>query len=93
MKPIANQVLDSSASVLDCGEEPGGLLVRRMSLIEIIKLTLTDLHDRRRRSETYPHTEQLEERIRVWEEVLARLKELQGRFVTLAEADLPQQLS
>lgn len=85
--PLAEQ---RETSNLGLGDGTDGIQVRRMSLIEIIKSTLTDLHDRRRRSESYPHAEQLEQRIRGWEEILARLKELQGRFVTLAEANLPQ---
>jgi hypothetical protein len=82
---------DASASSAACATAPEGIRVGRMPLIEVIKLVLTDLHDRRRRCESLSHSQQLEEKIKSWEDVLARLKELSGRYVSLQQEDLPPQ--
>lgn len=67
-----------------------GVRVKRLALIGIIKLALADLHDRRRRSDSYPQVERLEEQIKCWEDTLAWLKELPGCHVSLQGEDLPQ---
>lgn len=73
-----------TSATLEIGEAtPERCTVKRLSLIEIIKLALADLHDRRRGAEGYPHAEQLEETIRGWEDVLVWLKELRGSCVQL----------
>lgn len=70
---------------------PAHFQVPRPSLIEIIKLALTDLHDRRRRAEAYPHVERLEEKIRCWEDALVWLKELSEPSVSLRAVEDPSQ--
>ena len=82
---------DASAPTAGCDVAADAIRVPRLSLIEIIKLVLADLHDRRRRSENYTHSEQIEEKIKIWEDALDRLKELSGRYVSLQEEDLPPQ--
>jgi hypothetical protein len=81
---------ETSESLLGEHGASAGFRVRRLPLIQIIKLALADLHDRRRRSESYPQVERLEELISYWEDTLARLKELPGPSVSLqGECPLP----
>jgi hypothetical protein len=80
---------ETSESLLGGIAAPAGFRVRRLPLIQIIRLALADLHDRRRRSDSYPQVERLEELISYWEDTLARLKELPGPCVSLQEEGPP----
>jgi hypothetical protein len=82
-------VQEAPEPVVDGSGPPASFEVPRMSLIEIVKLALADLHERRRRSESYPVVERLEDQIKCWEDALAWLKDQPGSCLSLQGAAPP----
>jgi hypothetical protein len=61
------------------------LLVHRMWLIEVLRRTLAELHERRRVLAGRPGESDTVQRIKYWEDVLAWVKQQGGRDVVVVD--------
>ena len=61
------------------------LIVDRVGLIELLRRSLTELHEHRRHVAGTPAEPEMAHRIKYWDDVLGWLKEQRGREVIVVE--------